>query len=63
MRSMLKFYVDVFVNFWPHWVFPAAHGHCRAVASRGYCLVSVLGLIAVVSLAVERRLHSCGVWG
>ena len=29
-------FIDVFVNFWAHWVFAAAHGHCEALARGGF---------------------------
>ena len=43
--------------FWLHWVFVAMFGLSLVVASRGYSLLGVLGLLtAVASLVAEHRL-------
>ena len=43
--------------FWLHWVLVAVFGLSLVVASRGYSLLAVLGLLtAVASLVAEHRL-------
>ena len=50
--------MNVFL-FWLHWVFIAARGLSLVVASRGYSLVEVRGLlIAVASLIAKHRLQA-----
>ena len=47
----------LFIYFWLHWVFIAAHGLSLVVASGVILFVSMHGLlIAVASLAVEQGL-------
>ena len=51
-------FIYVFIYFWLHWVFVAAHGLSLVVASRGYSLVAENGhLIVVASLVLERGLR------
>lgn len=54
-------FIDVFVNFWPPWVFPLHMGIVELQQAGGYFLGSALGGIAAASPAVERRLRSSGV--
>ena len=50
--------LKIFIYFWLHWIFIAAHGLSLVAASRLYPLVVVLGLlIAAVSLVM-----GCGLW-
>ena len=52
LRIILIFFV--FIYFWFHWVFVAAHGLSLVVAGRGYSLVVVCGpFTAVASLVAE----------
>ena len=61
LPSVLFFFfnlINVFL-FWLHWVFISARGLYRVVASRGYSLVEVHGLlIAVASLIAKHRLQA-----
>ena len=61
LPSVLFFFfnlINVFL-FWLHWVFIAARGLSLVVASRGYSLVEVHGLlIAVASLTAKHRLQA-----
>ena len=52
----LKFSNYLFLSFWLHWVFAAAHGLSLAVASRACSLVVCWLLIAVGSPVAEYRL-------
>ena len=53
--SFYKFIL--FIYFWPHWVFVAAHGLSLVAASGGLLFVVVHGLLTVVAfLVVEHRL-------
>ena len=38
------FFSDLFIYFWPCWVFVAAHGLSLGVGSRDYSLITVHGL-------------------
>ena len=54
---MFKNFLMYLFIFWLHWVFVAACGLSLVVASGGYSLVAVHGLImAVASLVAEHRL-------
>ena len=46
-------FIDVFVNFWPPWVFPLHMGIVELQQAGGYFLGSALGRIAAASPAVE----------
>ena len=49
--------LQIFIYFWLCWVFMAMRGLSQVVASRGYSLVAVHGLlIEVVSLVAEHEL-------
>ena len=49
--------IYLFMYFWLHWVLVAVFGLSLVVASRGYSLLAVLGLLtAVASLVAEHRL-------
>ena len=55
--SFLKIYL--FICFWLHWVFTAAFRLNLVVASRGYCLIVVNGLLtAMTSVVAEHGLRS-----
>ena len=43
----------MYVYFWLHWVFTAAHGPSRVVVSRGSSLVAVCGLLIAMASLVE----------
>ena len=62
LPSVLFFFFFNLMNvflFWLHWVFIAARGLSLVVASRGYSLVEVRGLlIAVASLIAKHRLQA-----
>ena len=49
--------IYLFMYFWLPWVFVAMFGLSLVVASRGYSLLAILGLLtAVASLVAEHRL-------
>ena len=55
----------LFINFWLGWIFIAKHGLSLAVASGGYSLIAVHGVLAVVASAVKTDgrvpgLSTCG---
>ena len=54
-KGLIHFFKNLY--FWLHWVFVASGELSLVVASRGYSLVAVHGLLIVVaSLVVEQRL-------
>ena len=51
------FLINLFIYFWLHWVFIAAHRLFSSCVERGLLFVAVRGLlIAVASLVVEHGL-------
>ena len=51
------FSIYLFIYFWLHWVFVAAHRFFSSCGERGLLFVEVRGLlIAVASLVAEHRL-------
>ena len=53
----LKKNIYLFIYFWLHWIFVAAHGFFSSCGERGLLFVEVRGLlIAVASLVAEHRL-------
>ena len=51
-------FVSIYFYFWLHWVFGAVHGLSPVMASRGYSVAAVHGLLIVVaSLVVEHGLQ------
>ena len=51
------FKIYVFIYFWLHWIFVAAHGLFSSCGERGLLFVAVCGLlIAVASLVAEHGL-------
>ena len=54
---ILHVHTAIFIYFWLYWVFTAACGPSLDVASRGYSLIAVRGLLIVVaSLVAEHGL-------
>jgi len=49
------FFKKLFIYFWLCWVFIAAQAFLQSVASRGYSLAAVLGLLTVVPSLVEEH--------
>ena len=54
--------IYLFIYFWLHWVFVAAHRLSVVVASRGFSCCGARALGAQASVVVARRLSSCGLW-
>ena len=57
MTKNASFQKYLFIYFWLHWVFVAAHGIFLVATSRGYSLIAMHGfLIAVAPLVVQYEL-------
>ena len=60
LRILLK---HLFICLWLHWIFIAVHGLSLVVASRGYSLLSVCGLLTVLASCCRAQALKCGLSG
>ena len=55
VKNIYIYILNLFIYFWLHWVFVAAHGLFSSCGERGPLFIAVLGLLtAVASLVAER---------